>query len=61
MELVDKSQPAKTLKTGRQAVVIPGGKSLKIETTPDGKEILNVIVPAGKTWSAIIIVEIIET
>lgn len=61
MELVDTSQPEKTLRTGRETVVIPGGKNLKIETTPDGEEILNVTVPEGKTWSVQFSLEITET
>lgn len=61
MELVDTSQPAKTLRTGRETVVIPGGKNLKIETTPDGQEILNVAIPEGKTWTVQFNIEIFET
>jgi len=61
MDLLDKSQPAKLLRTGRQELEIPAGKSLKIETSPDGEDILNAEVPAGKTWKTIIIVEIVET
>jgi len=61
MELSDRSQPAKILRSGREELDIAAGKSLKIETTPGGEEILNAEVPAGKTWSTIIIVEISET
>lgn len=61
MELVNTSQPAKTQLTGRETVQIPGGKALKVETTPDGVEILNRTVPAGKTWSVQFNIEIIET
>jgi len=61
MELADKSQPAKNLLTGRQELVIPAGKTLKIETSPDGEDILSAEVPEGKSWSTIIIVEIAET
>ena len=61
MELVDTSSPAKTLRTGRQTVIIPSGKSLKIETTPDGEEVLNEEVPAGKIWTVRLDVEIVET
>lgn len=60
MELVNTSQPAKTQLTGRETVVIPGGKSLKIETTPDGQEILNAPVPTGKTWTVQFNIEIVE-
>jgi len=61
MELVDRSQPAKNLLTGRHKITIPAGKSLKIETSPDGEDILNAEVPTGKTWDVILIIEIVET
>lgn len=37
-------------KTGIQVVEMAAGKSLKIETTPAGFELLNVECPAGKSW-----------
>lgn len=46
---------------GSGNVTIPAGKTLKIETTPDGQEILAAVVPAGKKWSVSISVNIIET
>jgi len=41
--------------------VIPAGKTLKIETTPQGEEILSETVPAGKTWTVSISVSVIES
>ena len=32
-------------------VEIPAGKTLKIETSPRGQDILEVEVPAGKVWT----------
>lgn len=42
-------------------VVIPAGKRLRIETTPDGVEILDALVPSGKQWTATVSVSIDET
>lgn len=36
---------------------LAAGKSLKIETSPDGDEILNVEVPEGESW--IVTVEVV--
>jgi len=55
------TQPAKNLKEGRQTVDISAGKSLKIETFPNGEEILNATVPAGKKWTAYLNLTIKET
>lgn len=60
MILENTSQQAKIQYTGRETVVIPGGKNLKIETAPDGKEILNAPVPVGKTWTVHFSIEIVE-
>jgi len=61
MELTDKSQPARDLKTGQQTVEIAAEKRLKIKTSPDGEEIFNEKVPTGKKWSVYIYLEIRET
>lgn len=34
---------------------------LKIETSPDGEEVLKVTVPAGKSWTVQLVVDITET
>lgn len=36
------------------------GQTLKIETSPDGEEILEVVVPAGKKWIGILVVDFLE-
>lgn len=36
------------------------GQSLKIETSPNGEEILDVTVPEGKTWNVHVAVVITE-
>jgi len=48
-------------RSGTEEVVLPAGTTLKIETSPGGTEILNVEVPAGKEWSACLMVSVDET
>lgn len=50
MELTDQSIPAARRKQGVEALVLTAGKHLKIETSPGGGEILDVMVPEGETW-----------
>lgn len=40
---------------------ITSGKSLNIETSPRGEEIVNETVPAGKVWEVSVTVSIKET
>jgi len=47
--------------TGSTSFTMTEGGVLKIETTGNGDEILELEVPAGKTWKALIKVNIIET
>lgn len=61
MELTEHITEAKVVRSGDETVVMTAGKRLKIETMPLGVEILSVIVPTGKQWSARIIVELTET
>lgn len=44
-----------------EIVEMAAGKTLKIETSPSGEEILDVTVPAGKKWSVGIVVSVEET
>ena len=53
--------PAYTVRVGNDDFVISAGKRLKIETSPQGVEILNTVVPSGKSWSVHVDVTIIET
>ena len=41
--------------------VVLAGKSLKIETVPNGEEYLNAQVPVGKKWAVEVTVQIVET
>lgn len=53
---------AKVVKSGNAgAIPLVAGQKLRVETSPDGEEILDVECPAGKAWTARIIVEITET
>lgn len=51
MELNEEVLPARNTKQGSTTVTVAAGKSLKIETTPGGEDILDVEVPAGETWT----------
>ena len=58
MELTDSTiQP---YKAGNDTFDVPAGKTLRIETSPSGENILEVEVPAGKTYRVIINVNIKE-
>lgn len=48
-------------KDGDTTFSLAAEKSFKIETSPDGEEILNVEVPTGKAWLITLSVRIIET
>jgi hypothetical protein len=61
MELTVSTTPAHTRRSGVETVVIPAGKTLRIETTPSGEEILSVEVPAGKQWTTYLMVGVQET
>ena len=50
-----------THKWGQEEFTIVAGQSLKIETSPRGEEILDIEVPAGKTWTGIVVVDFVET
>jgi len=60
MELEDKQVPH-TQKYAVGTVALVAGKTLKIETSPAGEEILTAVVPAGKVWSITIVIDVTET
>jgi len=53
--------PATITLTGESNGPLTAGTSLKIETSPQGDDILNVEVPAGKVWQVRVQVFIVET
>ncbi len=62
MDLQEHSQTAFTLKAGQESgIPVAPGQMLKVEVSPGGPEILAAPCPAGKNWSARVIVEITET
>jgi len=64
MELSKVSFPAlgaRSSYSGSGHFGVVGEKHLKIETTPRGKEILNVVVPKGKKWDIRLTIAITET
>lgn len=44
-----------------EIVELAAGKRLRIETMPDGEEVLDVVVPPGKHWSIGVVVSVTET
>lgn len=50
MDFAKKIRPQEVTYQGQGVFTIVGGKYLKIESTPDGQEVLNEIVPQGKKW-----------
>lgn len=50
MQLYKTKSPARTDYEGDQTFDIASGQFLKIETTPEGFELLNEEVPVGKKW-----------
>ena len=51
----------RTISQGSQVVSVSAGQSLKIETSPDGIEIIDVQCPEGKLWSVTVSVTVSET
>ena len=52
--------PSVTRYDGVQHVELPAGKRLKIETSPNGNELLDVEVPVGKKWVGTVVVRFVE-
>jgi len=60
--LTTRTIPEQVIKSGSEdALEVVAGKSLKIETSPDGIDILDEEVPAGKVWVVTISVQIKES
>lgn len=49
----------RTLYTG--SATVAGGKTLKIETSPKGDDLLEIECPAGKSWTIYVRLEIRES
>ena len=61
IELSNQNYDVTKKRSGQDAFDMTAGKSLKIETSPAGEELLNVEVPVGKKWSVSIGVQISES
>ena len=61
MQMVDISVEARSVQAGYDRVTVEAGKVFKIETSPQGGDILNLTVPEGKVWSVQMNVQITET
>jgi len=53
--------PAKSNYSGSGNVEATAGQHFKIETTPNGVDVLDVVVPQGKTWKVKMDISIEET
>ena len=61
MDLTTRVIPTLTYLNGDERFTLAAGKELKIETSPDGEEILETTVPAGKSWEVTVGVSIVES
>ena len=61
IELSITDEPARVLKVGDENFTLAAGKVLKVETNPDGEELLTVEVPPGTQWDVVVYVSIVET
>ena len=62
LELVGElsEEPARTIKSAAGSFQVTAGQSLKIESSPQGEEILDEMCPAGKTWMVRVELSVIE-
>ena len=54
------AQAAGLVMAGHETVAVTAGQSLKIESSPDGDEFLEIACPPGKAWSVKLDVTITE-
>jgi hypothetical protein len=61
-ELILKEVPTRVIthSGGIVTMQLEAGKSLKIETSPEGDDLLDVVVPEGKVWNLSISVQVNE-
>jgi len=60
MDMVLTEHPATTSLAGDETLVIPGGKTLKIKTSPQGEDILEYDFPEGDDWNVSISIRAAE-
>lgn len=61
LTLLDRQVTAQTVHYGSATFAVPVGKTLKIETSPAGVDVLTATCPAGKAWTANVVVQIVES
>ena len=61
MQLNTFSTPAKVQLAGQGSYAVVAGQTLKIETSPQGEDILEASPPAGKKWTVSIKVNVEES
>ncbi len=54
-------RPVALISSASEVLELEAGKRLRIETTPGGEEVLDVVVPDGKHWSVGIVVTVTAT
>jgi len=61
MDLTQHSRDASVSYVGNQKFSVPFGKSLVMETSPEGIDVLNVGPAEGKQWQVTVTVRVVET
>ena len=61
IQMTETSPVGESISNGSSDFDLAAGQSLKIETSPEGEELLGIECPAGKKWSVIVSVRIAET
>ena len=61
IEIVEAHRAALTAWSISDTIVVSAGKTLKLETTPTGVDLVDSTVPAGKKWTVGIHIFIEET
>ena len=61
IELNETVVTAKTIYDGDDSFVLPAGKTLTVQSTPDGNDFFEGEVPDGKSWAVTIYLKIEES
>ena len=61
IDLSTENVTAKNIYTGDDTFTLAAGKSLKVESSPNGEEHYDDTVPEGKSWSVTVFLRIEET
>ena len=47
--------------TGAGTIELASGQTLKVETSPNGEDVVKETVPDGKLWTVQLVIDIVET